>query len=290
MAKAAINWDDVPQALLRERSVQVCLKCGFDLMTRQMGLAARTAYTEMRKFVPASSNFQGRMDRPLFQSSKRKTRCPYCDAANRWVTTIRKIEIDEHRDARKPIRALLASIKKKPAEYSILKEARSSVEVFSDWLERTSSDLDFESEDWPLEAARAFLQRREPSADWSDIHDIKRIQLSRRTENDWEKVGSRIFVSPSLYGDLLVVQYLLSKTHLHGALTFEGRLTLFEFFHRLRRLGYLESKSIQADDPSTMLESAIASIAGEGDIKPHLVIDRTAYLDQLKGLYDGMKK
>src|SRR4030095_3740038 len=158
----------------------------------------------MRRFVPASSNFQGRMDRPLFQS-KRKTRCPYCDAANRWVTTIRRIEIDEHRDARKPIRALLASIKKKRAEYSILKEARSSVEVFSDWLERTSSALDFESEDWPLEAALAFLQRREPSADWSDIHEVKRIQLSRRTENDWEKVGSRIFVSPSLYGDLLVV-------------------------------------------------------------------------------------
>ena len=290
MAKAAIKWDDVPPALLSERSVQVCLKCGFDLMTRQMGLAARTAYSEMKKFVPASSNFQGRADRPLFPSSKRKRKCPYCDAARSWITTIRKIEIDEHRDARKPIRAVLASIKKKPAEYSILKEARSPVEVFSDWLERTSSNLDFESEDWPLDAALAFLERREPGADWSDIHEVTRIQLSRRTENDWEKAGSRIFVSPSLYGDLLVVQYLLSKTHLHGALTFEGRLTLFEFFHRLRRLGYLESKGIQADDPSTMLESAIASIAGEGDVKPHFVIDRSAYLDQLKNLYDGMKK
>src|SRR5678815_3401368 len=200
MAKAAINWDDVPEALLSERSVQVCLKCGFDLMTRQMGLAARTAYTEMRKFVPASGNFQGRMDRPLFQSSDPKSRCPYCDAAKRWVTTIRRIEIDEHRDARKPIRALLASIKKKPAEYSILKEAKSSVEVFSEWLERVRSNLDFESEDWPLDAALAFLERRDPGADWSDNHEIKRIQISRRTETDWEKVGSRIFVSPSLYG------------------------------------------------------------------------------------------
>ena len=290
MAKAGINWEDVPQALLSERSVQVCLKCGFDVMTRQMGLAARTAYTEMRKFAPVSSDFQRRVDRPLFHSSNPKSRCPYCDAAKRWVTTIRRIEIDEHRDARKPVKALLTSIKKKPAEYIILKEARTSVEVFSEWLERTRSALDFESETWPLDAALAFIQRRDPAADWSDIHEVTRVQLSRRTENDWERVGPRLFVSPSLYGDLLVVQYLLSKTHLHGALTFEGRLTLFEFFHRLRRLGYLESKNIQADDPGSMLESAVASIAGEGDIKPHLVIDRTAYLDQLKSLYDGMKK
>ena len=290
MPKAGTNWDDVPRALVSERSVQVCLKCGFDVMTRQLGLAARTAYTEMRKFAPASSSFQGRTDRPLFHSSKRQKTCPYCDAVKRWIATIRRIEIYEHRDARKPIRALIASIKKKPAEYIIVKEAKTQVEVFSDWLERTSNDLDFENEAWPLEAALLFLQRREPAADWSEIEEIKRIQLSRRTETDHEKVGARLFVSPSLYGDVLVVQYLLSKSHLHGAMTFEGRLTLFEFFHRLRRLGYLESKGIKADDPSSMLEAAIAAIAGEGDIKPHVVIDRTAYLDQLKKLYDGMKK
>ena len=290
MAKAGLNWDSVPQALLSERSVQVCLKCGFDVMTRQMGLAARTAYTEMRKFSPASSDFHGRIERPLFHSSNPKSRCPYCDAAKRWITTIRRVEIDEHRDARKPVRALIASIKKKPGDYIILKEAKNSVEVFSDWLERTNSELDFEAETWLLDAARAFLPRREPTADWTTIDEITRIQLSRRNENDSEKVGSRLFVSPALYGDVLVIQYLLSKTHLHGALTFEGRLTLFEFFHRLRRLGYLESKKIEADDPSTMLEGAIASIASEGDIKPHFVIDRTEYLEQLRSLYEGMKK
>jgi hypothetical protein len=87
-----------------------------------------------------------------------------------------------------------------------------------------------------------------------------------------------------------VVQYLLGRTHLHGALTFEGRLTAFEFFHRLRRIGYLEKRGIDANDSSAFFENAISSLAEDGEIKPQTIIDRSSFLTQLKLLYDKMKK
>jgi hypothetical protein len=290
MPRSVINWEDIPESLLSERTVKVCLKCGFDLMTKQLGLARRTAYTEMRKFAPASADFRRQLERPLFTGSPRKVRCPYCDAAKRWIATIRLLGIDEHREARKNIRPLLTALKTKPEEYITLKENRSAVDVFSDWLERTSLGLDFEGEMWLRDAAIAYLQRREPMADWSDAENINHIFLSRRLDEGWERVGNRLYLSPALYGDVLVVQYLIGRTHLHGALTFEGRLTPFEFFHRLRRLGYLEKRGIAANDPGSLLEAAIEALAAVGEIKPRYVIDRTDYLKQLKTLYDGMKK
>jgi hypothetical protein len=205
------------------------------------------------------------------------------------VATVHGIEIEAHREIAKEIRKLLAEIKQKPDEFTIIKDERAPVQVFSDWLERLSQRLNFAGEMWLRDAAIEYLRRRAPLADWSGVENIGRIFLSRRLEEGWERDGHRLYLAPTLYGDVLVIQYLLGRAHLHGALTFEGRLTLFEFFHRLRRLGYLEKRGIEAADPSSALEGAIAKLAEEGEIKPYFIIDRRAYLDQLKAIYDKIK-
>jgi hypothetical protein len=289
MTRSTINWEEIPSPLLGERALRLCLKCGFDVMTKQMGLQARTAYSEMKKFVPDPSAFRGEPQRPLFRSAAEKVPCPYCEAAKRWVATIRLVEIDEHKDITKQIKRLLAAIKQKPEQYTIVKDARTPVQVFSDWLERLSHRLNFDGEMWLRDAAIEYLRRRAPLADWSEVENIRRIFPSRRLEDGWEREGHRLYVAPLLYADILVVQYLLSRTHLHGALTFEGRLTNLEFFHRLRRFNYIERRGLEADDLSSALESAIAKLAEEGEIKPRSVIDRSAYLDQLKAIYDKVK-
>ncbi|HXG63680.1 MAG TPA: hypothetical protein VNO70_01145, partial [Blastocatellia bacterium] len=283
------NWEEIPAQLLTERPVRVCLKCGFDIMTKQLGLAPRTAYSEMKKFVPEATAFRSEPQRPLFWSEEARVPCPYCNAAKRWVATVRGVEIAAHQDIAKLTKKLLADVKKKPDQFTIVKDTRSPVQVFADWLERLSQQLDFTDETWLREAAIEYLRRREPLADWTDIENVERIFLSRPLEEGWERNGNRLYLSPVLYGDVLVTQYMLGRTHLHGALTFEGRLTPFEFFHRLRRLGYLEKRGIEADDPSSALEGAIARLAAEGDIKPIFIIDRSEYLDQLKAIYDKMK-
>lgn len=288
MAKEAINWESVPAVLRHERELRICLKCGFDLFTRQLGLAARTAYSEMKKFVPAVEAFTA-PQRPLFSSIEAQPPCPYCGAAARWIARLRLIQIEAPREAAKPARSLLAALKKRPEEYTIIKDRRAPIELFSDWLERTSLGLNFEGEMWLRDAAILYLERRDPLADWSGIENVSRVLPSRRLEEGWEREGNRIYLAPALYGDLLVIQYLLSRTHLHGAMTFEGRLTPFEFFHRLRRLGYLERRGLEADDPGMLLEAAIARLAEEGEIKSHLIIDRASYLEQLKSLYEKVK-
>lgn len=282
-------FEEIPDSLRSKRSLRVCLKCGFNLLTKQMGLAPRTAYTEMRKFVPELSAFRANPQRPGFLSDATSLRCPYCDAPKRWIASIFALEIDAHREIRKLVRELHTAAKRKPDEYFIAKDTRSLVQLFSDWLERTSPGLNFDGEMWLRDAAVAYLKRHEPTADWSGIENVARVLLSRRLEEGWEREGNRLYLTPSLYGDVLVIQYLLGRTHLHGALTYEGRLTAFEFFHRLRRLGYLEKRGIDADDPSAVLENAIAKLAEDGEIKPHTIIDRTSFLAQLKSLYEKVK-
>jgi len=289
MAQAAIDWGAIPPQLLNERSLRLCLKCGFDLMTKQLGLAPRTAYSEMKKFVPDPAAFRSEPQRPLFRSVEAGVACPYCGAAKRWVATVRAIEVEAHLDVAKPAKKLLAAVKKHPDKYAVVKDPRTPAQVLSDWLERLSQRLNFEGEMWLRDAGVEYLRRREPMADWTGVENIRLIFLSRRLDSGWDREGDRIYLAPALYGDVLVIQYLLSRTHLHGALTLEGRLTPFEFFHRLRRIGYLEKRGIEAADPGTALEGAVAKLAEEGEIKPQLIIDRCAYLDQLKTIYDKVK-
>lgn len=258
-------------------------------MTRQMGLAPQTVYRQMKKFVPESASFRSQPQRPLFLSSEAKAVCPFCGAPKRWIGTVRAIEIDAHRDALKLVKRSLGVIKRKGDAFTIVKDLRTPVQVFSDWLERTSHALHFDGEMWLRDAAIAYLRRSAPTADWTDVENVRRVSLSRRLDEGWEREGNRLYLAPTLYGDVLVIQYLLGRTHLHGALTFEGRLTAFEFFHRLRRLGYLEKRGIDSADPESLLENAIAKLAEEGEIKPYLIIDRGAFLKQLKSVYNKLK-
>jgi hypothetical protein len=289
MAQVTINWEDIPPQLRYERRLRLCLKCGFDVLTKRMGLAPRTAYSEMKKFVPDPAAFRAGTQRPLFRSAEEGVPCPYCGAAKRWVATLSAIEIEEHAALAKPVKKLLAALKKKPDIYTIVPDTRAPVQVFSDWLERLNRQLNFAGELWLRDAALEYLRRREPLAEWPEVENIRRVFLSRRLTEGWERDGHRLYLSSMLYGDVLVIQYLLGRAHLHGAQTFEGRLTPFEFFHRLRRLGYLEQRGIEADDAGSALEGAVAKLAEEGGIKPHLVIDHSAYLERLKTIYDKLK-
>jgi hypothetical protein len=84
----------------------------------------------------------------------------------------------------------------------------------------------------------------------------------------------------------LMVQHLLSRSHLHGGLTFEGRLTLQELMKRLRRIGFYEAKGITAVEPFEAFEQAIAGIVDSGPSAVYYAVDRRDYLEKLKSVYD----
>jgi hypothetical protein len=117
---------------------------------------------------------------------------------------------------------------------------------------------------------------------FGQIHAIRR---SRRLENGWEIDHGRLFLAPSTFDELLLVQYLVSRSHRAGGLTLEGRYTLPELFSRLRNSGYLRATGITAQTPSEALEQLVTHLGG-GDtaVKFYHVLDRRDFLAKVKSL------
>src|SRR5438045_2876544 len=86
--------------------------------------------------------------------------------------------------------------------------------------------------------------------------------LIYRIESGWEVDHGRLFLAPVLFDELLLVQYLISRSHRAGGLTLEGRYTLQELFHRLRGSGYLRAIGVQAQNPSDAFEQLLAYLSG----------------------------
>jgi hypothetical protein len=117
------------------------------------------------------------------------------------------------------------------------------------------------------------------------------IRRSRRLEEGWEADNGRLFLAPMLFDELLLVQYLVSRSHLAGGVTWEGRYTLPELFHRLRHSGYLRGVGVQAGNPGDALEQLLAHLSGgETALRFYYIIDRRQLLAGAKALKVGKAK
>ena len=88
-----------------------------------------------------------------------------------------------------------------------------------------------------------------------------------------------------LFDELLLVQYLVSRSQLAGGLTLERRYTLPELWHRLRHSGYLRSIGVQASNPSDALELMLAHLSGgEASARYYYIVDRRELLQRVKAL------
>ena len=289
MKKSEISFDPIPSSAVSETVLKICLKCAFDFFTKQLKASPRTAYTELRKHVPEEADFTGSATaRPHFFNEKELSHCPYCNASKRWFAEFRARRIDGHPSFEKERKKLWAALKKEPERFTIWNPERTQMQIFSEWLERVKKNIDFANDRWLLEVAVSLIKRHAPSNNWDEIlrGGVRRVQLSRQIEESWRYENGWIYITPSLYGDILMVQHLLSRSHMHGGLTFEGRLTLQELMKRLRRIGYFEAKGINASDPFEAFEQAIAGIVDSGPAAVYYAVDRKDYLEKLKSIYD----
>jgi hypothetical protein len=84
---------------------------------------------------------------------------------------------------------------------------------------------------------------------------------------------------------VLLVQYLVSRSHRHGGRTFEGRLTLPELVRRMRYGGHLEAHGITDRDQFDILEQLVERLTGGDEpAKLHFIIDRRELLDRVKDM------
>lgn len=289
MKKAEISFDSIPSSALSETTLKICLKCAFDVITKQLKLTPRTAYSELKKHVPEESDFTGAAtSRPHFFAGKDTDHCPFCNGAKRWFADFHARRIDAHPSFEKERKKLWAVLKKKPDRFTIWHPERTQMQIFSEWLERLNRSIDFEGDHWLLDVALSHIKRSAPSSDWETAlaGGVKRVQLSRDVENGWRYDSGWLYVSPGLYGDALMVQHLISRSHLHGGRTFEGRLTLRELMRRLRRIGYFEARGIDETDQFEAFEQAIVKIVDSGPSAVYYAVDRKDYLDKLKSVYE----
>jgi len=292
MAKAAkrkeLDFTEFPPSSVTEFSTIVCLACVFDIFTTQLGFAPRTAYSEIRKYSPTIAELTARKaSRPFFDSDDRQAHCPYCNAAKRWHARLETVRIEGGKATDTARRALIKKLPQKDNQFQLIETKSDKRAIFFDWLDTLVRNLDLDDAGWLLEATRAYLARLEPKTNWNEVFEgLRAVRRSQRLNEGWEREGSRLFLTPPIYNEALIVQYLVSRSHVHGGQTLEGRLTLFELVRRLRYSGYLDAKQISGADQAEALDAIIEKLAGgQGKVKLYHIVDRREFLDKVKSVY-----
>jgi len=285
--KRELDLSAFPPGSVTEYSTLVCLACTFDIFTGQLGLAPRTAYSEIKKYSPTIGELTApKATPPFFDSEEKNPHCPYCNAAKRWHARLDTIRIEGGKATDAARRKLIKTLPQKDNQFQLIEAKTDKRAIFFNWLDTLGHNLDLE-EAWLIETTRAYLGRLEPKTDWGEVFkDVRRVRRSQRLEQGWEKDGARLFLSPVVYSEVVIVQYLVSRSHVHGGRTLEGRLTLTDLVRGLRYGGYLDSKGISPGDQFEVLDQLIETVAGgSGNIKVYYIVDRRDFLEKVKSVY-----
>ena len=282
-----LDFTKFPPGTVTEYTTLVCLACVFDIFTAQLGLAPRTAYSEVKKYGPTVDELTApRAVRPFFDSDEQSPRCPYCNAAKKWHARLETYGIEGVKPADAARRELTKSLPKKDEAFRVIEAKTSRKQVFFAWLDTLGVKLDFDEDRWLLDATQAYLARLEPKTNWADVFSqVRSVRRSSRIQEGWELSAPKLFLAPRTYGEVLVVQYLISRSHAHGGHTFDGRLTLSELLGRLRYFGYLPTEAFAQADHFEILENAIEKLAGPGNVKMYYLVDRREFLEKVKSVY-----
>src|SRR2546428_8618789 len=84
--KHELDLKDFPPGTVTEYTTLVCLACIFDIFTKQLGLAPRTAFSEVKLHTPTIEELTSRGAlRPYCNSEEKHPHSPYCGKAARWL-------------------------------------------------------------------------------------------------------------------------------------------------------------------------------------------------------------
>jgi hypothetical protein len=273
-----------------ERSL--CVACVWQIFTRAMKLAPKTAVAEIKRYTPSFDELaSASASRPFFEA-RSKEACPYCGAPVKWHARIETHRIESGRATDVLRRELVKKLPKANDQFVVLEQKATQQHAFFEWLEKTSAHLDLEDPAWLREVSLHYLSRKEPKVNWAaEFAAIHSIRRSRRLGGEeapsktWETDQGRLFLAPMLFDELLLVQYLVSRSQLAGGLTLERRYTLPELWHRLRHSGYLRSIGVKADNPSDALEQMLGHLSGgEASARYYYIVDRRELLERVKTL------
>jgi hypothetical protein len=274
----------------------LCVACVWEIFTRAMSLPPKTALSEMKRYTPTIEELTAEEAvRPFFVSLKKvaqeKQPCPYCGSPAKWHARIETHRIESGQAADVLRRKLVKSLPKSDDQFVVLERKATQEHAFFEWLDKIGANLNLEDPTWLRDVSLHYLSRKEPKVNWpTEFVGVHSIRRSRRLGPDqetpaWEVENERLFLAPLLFDELLLVQYLVSRSQLAGGLTLERRYTLPELWHRLRHSGYLRSIGVQANNPSDALEQMLAHLSGgEASARFYYIVDRRELLQRVKAL------
>jgi hypothetical protein len=261
-----------------------------------MSLTPKTALSEMKRYTPTLEELTSEEAvRPFFvppeKIAQEKQPCPYCGSPAKWHARIETHRIESGKATDVLRRSLVKSLPTLDDQFVVLEQKATQQHAFFEWLEKISVNLDLEDPAWLRDISLHYLSRKEPKVNWpAEFAGVHSIRRSRRLGTDQETPGrevenGRLFLAPMLFDELLLVQYLVSRSQLAGGLTLERRYTLPELWHRLRHSGYLRSIGVQASNPSDALELMLAHLSGgEASARYYYIVDRRELLQRVKAL------
>src|SRR3989440_1265626 len=293
--KRELDLSEFPPGTITEYTSLVCLACIFDIFTKQLGLAARTAFSEIKRHTPTIEELTSRNAmRPYFDSDEKNPHCPYCGSAKRWLARFDTYCIEGGKPTDAQRRALVKRLPKAGEQFVVLEKKSDSRAVFFEWLDTLGRSLDLEAESWLVEATQMYLERREPKTNWNEVFEgLRAVRRSSRLTEGWERDGPRLFLAPKLYSEALLIQYLASRSQAHGGMTLEGRLTLMDLIRRLRYSGYLDQLGMTEHEPGEVFEKLIDHLASTSDWSRVIAangVSNASDSDRVKGSKKTTKK
>jgi hypothetical protein len=282
-----LDLSELPPESVRQLEKWICLACVLDVFTRHMGLTPKAAHIQIKRYTPPVAElYASAMTRPYFASQSPQGPCPYCGSVPKWHARLQVYRIESGKATDGLRRELVKSLPKSDDQFLVLEEKGTQQHAFFEWLDKTSTGLDLDNPDWLREVSRHYLSRKEPKANWQLAFDqMHSIRRSKRLESGWAVDHGRLFLSPMLFDELLLVQYLVSRSHKAGGRTLEGRYTLLELLVRLRNSGYLRAVAVHAQHPGDALEELLNHLSGgQTSLKFYHIVDRRDFLAKVKAL------
>jgi hypothetical protein len=226
-------------------------------------MAPRTAFSEVKRHTPTVKELTSRgAIRPYFDSDEKNPHCPYCGSAKRWLARFDTYCIEGGKTTDAARRTLIKKLPTAGDQFVVVEKKSDSRAVFFEWLDTLGLNVELQDETWLIETTRRYLERRDPKTNWAEVfEDVRIVRRSSRLTEGWERDGARLFLAPQLYSEAILIQYLVSRSHAHGGLTLEGRLTLMDLLRRLRYSGYLERIGITETDPGEVFERVVDHMA-----------------------------
>src|SRR4030095_15064873 len=131
-----LDLSQFPAGTVTEFTTLVCLACIFDIFTKQLGLAPRTAFSEIKRHTPTIEELTSRQAaRPYFDSEEKHPHCPYCGSAKRWLGRFDTLLIEGGKATATARRTLLKKLPTAGEQFLVVEKKSDSRAVLFEWLD-----------------------------------------------------------------------------------------------------------------------------------------------------------